>query len=79
MSAESDLAEVNQKLGVVIALLLRLVGNQPEDLPVKQQIKLLSELGLRPRDIASILGRTQTHVNKELVRIRKDQKSRKSR
>jgi hypothetical protein len=59
----------NKLLGVMIALLLRQGQDGPPSL--KQQIETLSDLGLRPSEIASILGRSSTHVNKELTGIRK--------
>lgn len=62
----------NKLLGVVIALLLR--QSEEETPSLKQQIATLDELGLRPSEIASILGRTSTHVNKELSGIRKGKK-----
>jgi hypothetical protein len=62
----------NRLLGVIIALLLR--QSEDETPSLKQQIETLDELGLRPSEIASILGRTSTHVNKELSGIRKAKK-----
>jgi hypothetical protein len=59
----------NRLLGVIIALLLRQGRDGPPSL--KQQIETLNDLGLRPSEIASILGRSNTHVNKELTGIRK--------
>jgi hypothetical protein len=62
-------ASTNKLLGVIIALLVRQAEGGPPSL--KQQIETLNELGLRPSEIASILGRSGTHVNKELSGIRK--------
>lgn len=59
----------NMLLRVIIALLLRRKDDQL--LPLKQQVQILDDLGLRPTDIAKILGRSSTYVNKELVGIRK--------
>jgi hypothetical protein len=56
----------------MIALLLRQGQGGPPSL--KQQIETLSDLGLRPSEIALILGRSSTHVNKELTGIRKGKK-----
>ena len=62
-------ASTNKLLGVMIALLVR---QGPDGAPsLKQQIETLNDLGLRPSEIASILGRSSTHVNKELTGIRK--------
>ena len=65
-------ASTNKLLGVMIALLIRQGSDGPPSL--KQQIETLSDLGLRPSEIASILGRSSTHVNKELTGIRKGRK-----
>ena len=65
-------ASTNKLLGVMIALLLRQGQAGPPSL--KQQIETLDDLGLRPSEIASILGRSSTHVNKELTGIRKGKK-----
>ena len=66
----------NRLLKVIIALMLR-----PKDdrtMSLRQQIEVLYGLGIRPSEIAEILGRTPTHVNKELsvsgIRKRKKEK-----
>ena len=59
----------NRLLGVIIALLLRQGQNDPPSL--RQQVETLDDLGMRPSEIASILGRSSTYVNKELSSIRK--------
>jgi hypothetical protein len=63
-------------LKVIVALMLRPTDNKP--LSLKQQIEVLYELGLRPSEIAEILGRTGGYVNKELSvsGIRKKSKER---
>lgn len=38
---------------------------------MKEQIAILDGLGVRPVDIAVIVGKTPSHVNKELVAIRR--------
>ncbi len=40
-------------------------------MPLKQQVEVLNKLGLKPKEIAEILGKTNTHVSKELTGIRK--------
>ena len=66
------LQQIEQKLDVIAALLLRLVPKNVEGLSLKEQIKLLEGLGIRPIEIAKIVGRSSNHVNKELVAIRKE-------
>jgi hypothetical protein len=56
----------------MIALLVRRAEDAPASL--KQQIEILYGLRLRPSEIAEILGRSATHINKELSAIRKTQK-----
>jgi len=64
--------ELNKRVGVIISLLLRMVNQEKSSISLKDQVSLLDDLGLRPRDIAKILGRTSSHVNKELAGIRKE-------
>lgn len=71
MNDDNQLTDLSKRLGVVIALLARCTPKPKDSLSLREQIQLLSELQLRPRDIADILGRTQTYVNKELAGIRK--------
>lgn len=63
-----DLESTNQLLKVIIAILVR---GGPQPMSLKQQIEILSDAGMRPKDIADLLGKTGTHVNKELSGIRK--------
>lgn len=65
--------QFNKKLEVISALLLKLVPrNGNEIISLRDQIKILDGLGLRPVDVAKITGKTQSHINKELVTIRKE-------
>lgn len=62
----------NKLLRVIVALLLR--GKDERALTLRDRIAILNELGLKPVEIAEILGRTNTHINKELTGIRKARK-----
>jgi hypothetical protein len=62
----------NKLLKVIVALLLR--GRNAETPKLREQIETLHDLGLKPVEIAEILGRTNTHINKELSGIRKARK-----
>lgn len=66
-----QLLELNNRLGVMILLLLRMVPREGPSISLKEQVKILDSFGMRPRDIADILGRTATHINKELAGLRK--------
>lgn len=68
----TEAGSTDRLLRVIIALLLRRKDEQI--LPLKTQIQILDDLGMRPVEIAETLGRTPTHVNKELVAIRKNKK-----
>ena len=70
--ADIDLESTNRLLKVVIALLLRREEKSVQTL--RQQIGILDDLGLRPAEIAEIIGRTSNYVNKELASIRKARK-----
>ncbi len=65
------LNELNKRIGVMISLLLRIVQQEKSSISLKDQVRILDNLNLRPRDIAAILGRTSSHINKELAGIRK--------
>jgi hypothetical protein len=65
----SDLKSTNKLLKVIISLLLRQKNEHP--LSLRQQIQILDDLGLKPMEMAEILGRSNTYVNKELSGIRK--------
>jgi hypothetical protein len=71
MAKENDIPELSKRLGVVIALLLRAIPKSSDGMSLRDQVQLLTDLGVRPKDIAEILGRTQTYVNKELASLRK--------
>jgi hypothetical protein len=71
MPNTNDFAEINKRLGIVIALLLKTIPKNSEGISLRDQVQLLSELGVRPKDIAAILGRSQTYVTKELSGLRK--------
>jgi hypothetical protein len=60
-------------LKVMIGLLVRQNVTDPPTL--REQIETLSNLGMRPSEIADALGRSNTYVNKELSGIRKGRKT----
>jgi len=69
---KNALESTNKLLKVIVALLLR--GKEEQTLTLRQRIEILNELGLKPVEIAEILGRTNTHISKELTGIRKSRK-----
>jgi len=62
----------NRLLKVIVALLLR--RSEGETATLREQITVLDSLGLKPAEIADILGRSNTYVSKELTGIRKRSK-----
>jgi hypothetical protein len=62
--------QLGQKIDLIAALLLRLLPT--EGLSLKEQVRLLNDLKIRPVDMSKITGRSQGHINKELVAIRKE-------
>lgn len=69
---KNELQSTNKLLRVIVALLLR--RKDEKTLTLRQQIEILSDLGIKPAEIAEILGRTNTYINKELSGIRKGHK-----
>lgn len=65
----------NKLLRVIVALLLR--RGDEQTLTLRQQIEILGDLGIKPAEIAEILGRNNTYINKELSGIRKNRKTAK--
>ena len=68
---KNEVKVLNERLGVVISILLRMMPQEGSSISLKEQVRILDDLGMRPRNIAEILGRTQPYVNKELVGLRK--------
>jgi bisphosphoglycerate-independent phosphoglycerate mutase (AlkP superfamily) len=68
----NTLESTNKLLKVIISVLLR--GRDETPLTLRQRIEILADLRLKPAEIAEILGRTNTYVNKELSVIRKSRK-----
>lgn len=62
----------NRLLRVIIALLLK--RKDADTLTLRQQIGVLNDLGLKPLEIAEILGRSNIYINKELFELRKGRK-----
>ena len=69
---KNELQSTNKLLRVIVALLLR--RRDEQTLTLRQQIEILNDLGIKPVEIAEILGRNNTYINKELSGIRKNRK-----
>lgn len=77
MAITDEVTEQNRRLDIVIALLLRMLPKSGDTISLREQVQILSDLGMRPKDIAQALGRTPTYVNKELATIRKGKGSKR--
>jgi len=67
---DKALLETNKLLKIIIALLVK-SNKQDKILSLRDQIGILTDLGLPPSYIAGILGRSGNYVNKELSELRK--------
>lgn len=68
---EENLKSIDTKMSLMLKLLaLNIVSGKQ----VNEQISLLHNAGITPKDIAEILGKTQQHVNTTLYKMRKSKK-----
>lgn len=70
-----QLESTNKLLKVMVALLLR--QRNREILTLREQIGILSDLGLKTKEIAEILGRSNNYISKELSELKKTRKQKK--
>jgi hypothetical protein len=75
---DRQLREITKRLDVLINLTLQGVGRDGRHLPLRDQIRILSELGFRPVDIAGTLSKTAGFINKELTLLRKSKNQSRS-
>jgi len=69
---KNTLESTNKLLRVMVALLLK--RKDSDTLTLRQQIEILNDLGLKPLEIAEILGRNNLYINKELSELRRSRK-----
>jgi hypothetical protein len=68
---DKETESTNQLLRVIIALLLE----QSESFStLKHKVSFLHRTGMGPTEIGKVLGRTTTHISKELAGLRKGKK-----
>lgn len=65
---EKSLSEISAKLDVLVKLA---AANAVKNLSFKEQVRLLSSVGLKPSDIAHILGKTSNNVRVTLALMKK--------
>ena len=63
---ENDLLEnINRNLEVIVGLLLRSLPDS-DSASLRDRVLMLEGMGMRPKDMARILGKSASHINKEL-------------
>jgi hypothetical protein len=63
---EKELLEnINKKLEVIVGLLLRSLPDSGAA-SLKDRVLMLEAMGMRPKEMANVLGKSVGHVNKEL-------------
>lgn len=71
---ERIIGSINEKLRVIVLLLLQSRPYDSKSPTLRKQISILNDFGLKPREISRILGRSNTYVHKELFELRKRKK-----
>lgn len=66
-----EIESTNQLLRVIIALLLE---QSESHSTLKEKVAFLDRAGMGPTEIGKVLGRTTTHISKELAGLRKRKK-----
>ncbi len=70
--------EINIKILEKLDLLVKLTAlNIIKDKDFKEQVKLLSSIGLQPKEIADLLGKTPNNIRVTLSQIRKEKNKKK--
>lgn len=68
------LKDIKKRLEVMICLLLQSRPEESEKISLRDQIELLYGFGLKPKEIAEIIQRSNIYVNKEIFELRKSKK-----
>ena len=63
--------DVLRRLDALIAITLETSGRNGKAIAMGTRIKILSQAGIRPIEISRILGKSQSYVTSELVRLKK--------
>jgi hypothetical protein len=74
---ENELLEnINRNLEVIIGLLLRSLPDS-DATHLRGRILMLNDMGMRPKDIARVLGKSTNHINVELSVARNPKKKKR--
>lgn len=68
---KQDTYQVTKRLDAIINILLETTTVNGKPLPVSKQIEILNRSGLRPVEIAKILGKSLTNISVQLGQMRK--------
>ena len=71
---QNEINLINSRLNACILILFRDLSLRDKTLNLQGKIALLHTAGLRPKEISEILGKSEGHINKELVLIRRRNK-----
>jgi hypothetical protein len=71
---EIIMIDIQKRLDILIALLLKEKLKNDKSLTMKELINLLSSLGLKYTEIANIFGKTPSYISSELTQIKKKKK-----
>ena len=71
---EEQFQSINKKLDVLIGSLATYLT---KDQTLQERVELLDSLGLRQKEIAKALGKSERNISVNLLRIRKQKRSRK--
>jgi len=76
MVSDQDAHLLTKRLDVIINILLEIARPGGEEITVKEKVRILKNAGLRPIEIARILGISVTHVSVNLHELRKSKELR---
>lgn len=71
---DETLKNIQKRLDVLIALTLKREMKEDESTTMRDLIAILSSLGLKYTEIASIFGKSSSYIASELTQIRKTTK-----
>ena len=65
----TEISDLNQKMDLLIRIT---AAGVVQNKPLKEQVRLLDSVGIKPKEIAAILGKTSNHINVTLHALRKE-------
>ncbi len=68
---EELLKSIDAKMNVLVALLLNQTKINSDDMPEKDKIKLLSDVGLNNKEIAKIFNKTAQQISDQIYKANK--------